>query len=127
MRLNFDYRNKELLKDYINKLIINDRLYQFYKSEEWIYLKDNVLHANHNECVHCRERHIITQADVVHHVNEVRKVPELALSFFYIDRQGRRCINLIPLCNACHEKVHDKLKEVHEQKKQEKFMNEERW
>ena len=113
------------LVQWINKLIEEDKLWKFYKSKQWIQLKTEVLEEHHNECYICRQQGKITRADTVHHVNYVREKPQLALSKYYIDNNGNKQLNLIPICKACHNKVHykDKLGKLHE----DKFTNEERW
>lgn len=109
---------------YIRELIEEDRVYIFYKTEEWIKLRNEVMQELHNECQMCSGRGRLTKADCVHHVNEVRERPELALSKYYIDREGNEQRNLLPLCNTCHNEVHDKLGRW---QKKDKFFNKERW
>ena len=113
------------LVQWINKLIEEDKLWKFYKSKQWIQLKTEVLEEHHHECYICRQQGKITRANTVHHVNYVREKPQLALSKYYIDNNGNKQLNLIPICKACHNKVHykDKLGKLHE----DKFTNEERW
>ena len=123
------------LEQYIKDLIQKDELWKFYKSPEWIRLKNEVLEENHYECAECRKAGIITRYDIaedgsrrllstVHHVQFVRKHPALALSRTY-EYKGKMYQNLIPVCKACHNKLHP---EKHKQKnKSEGFQNKERW
>lgn len=112
------------LSRYIRELIQTDKLYRFYKSKEWIELRQDVLQEHHYECQVCSERGRYTRADCVHHINEVKNRPDLALSKFYIDKHGNKQKNLIPLCNRCHNDIHDKLGNW---QKTNKFSNAERW
>lgn len=112
------------LAAFIRSLIAEDKLIIFYKSDDWKELRLEVLREHHHECSECLKRGRYTRADCVHHVNEVRQRPDLALSKFYTDRQGKEHKNLIPLCNRCHNAVHDKLGEW---QRKDKFVNEERW
>ena len=112
------------LAAWIRQLITDNRLIVFYKSKEWIELRDEVMHDNHYECQECLKRGRYTRADCVHHVNEVRQRPDLALSKYYTDHEGNKQKNLIPLCNRCHNEVHDKLGNW---QRKDKFTNEERW
>ena len=114
------------LEDYIRLLIKDGQIVKFYKSDDWQKLRAEVMEEQHNECQRCLERGIYTRAEMVHHVNEVRKVPRLALSKTFIDKEGKEQKNLIALCNNCHEIIHDRLKGWQE-KKYPKFQNEERW
>ena len=113
------------LATWIRQLIADNRLIVFYKSKEWIELKNEVMMSFHYECQECLKRGRYTKADCIHHHNEVRHRPDLALSKYYIDSEGNKQYNLIPLCNRCHNEVHDKF--GHIQRQSEKFMNEEKW
>jgi 5-methylcytosine-specific restriction endonuclease McrA len=112
------------LATWIRQLIADNRLIVFYKSKEWIELRDEVMHDNHYECQECLKRGRYTRADCVHHVNEVRHRPDLALNKYYTDKEGNKQKNLLPLCNRCHNQIHDKL--GYWQRK-DKFTNEEKW
>lgn len=112
------------LATYIRQLIRDQRVEQFYYTEEWKELRLDVLDFFHNECQECLKKGIYTKADCVHHINEVRHRPDLALSRFFIDDKGQQQYNLVPLCNACHNIIHDKLGEW---QREGKFINEERW
>lgn len=119
-------------EEWIRSLIQKDELWRFYKSKEWIALKNKILKENHYECAECRKHGVITRYDdggrllsTVHHVCHVRDHPELALSEWYKDYStGKLERNLIPVCKACHNKLHpEKIKRVN----QDKFVNDERW
>lgn len=110
------------LVTWINELIEEDKLWKFYKSKEFRNLKEEVLREQHYECQECKKLGKITKADTVHHVQHVRKHPELALSKYYT-YQGKQYRNLIAVCKSCHNKLHP---EKHQTKK-DKFTNEERW
>lgn len=112
------------LATWIRQLIADNRLILFYKTKDWIELKDEVMEENHFECQECLKHGKYTRADCVHHVNEVRKRPDLALSKYYTDSEGKKQKNLVPLCNKCHNIIHDKLGNW---QRKDKFTNEERW
>ncbi|MDD6145906.1 MAG: HNH endonuclease [Oscillospiraceae bacterium] len=112
------------MASFIKKLLDEGKEYIFYKSNEWLELRQEVMHDHHYECQECMKQGRYTRADCVHHVNEVRHRPDLALSRFYIDENGNRKENLMPLCNTCHNRIHDKCG-GHEKK--DKFKNVERW
>lgn len=112
------------LAKWIRELIAADKVELFYQTNEWKNLRKEVLRDNHYECQHCKAKGRYTRADCVHHVNEVRVKPELALSKHYTDGEGRQQLQLVPLCNTCHNIVHDKLGEW---QRKDKFTNEERW
>lgn len=123
------------LESYITNLIEKDELWRFYKSKEWITLRDQVLKENHNECSICKKRGIIKRYDIddkgnkhlirtVHHVQFVRNHPELALSRYYFYK-GEKKENLIVVCKACHNSLHPEKRK--QSKNTDKFVNEERW
>lgn len=125
------------LAAYIDDLIAKGEIWKFYKSKSWIRLKQQILQENHFECRICKQQGIITRYDIgedgsrrllstVHHVNEVRRHPELALCRSFIDRDGRRQDNLIPVCKACHNKLHDRTFSGAKYQS-EHFVNKERW
>ena len=123
---------------WIRELIEKDELWRFYKSKDWIRLKTSILKAAHYECAECRRQGKITRYDIgedgqkklvstVHHVCHVKDHPELALSRTYRDLETREeKANLIPVCKACHNKLHPE-KRRHYQRQAECFTNVERW
>lgn len=118
---------RERLAEWIRELIAQDKLYKFYKSKEWVSLKNEVLRENHYECQHCLQHGKYTRAVMVHHVNEVRKRPDMALTKTYIDDTGKEKKNLVPLCFACHEAEHNRFEKIRAEQGKEKFTNKERW
>lgn len=113
------------LSRYIKSLIESDEVEKFYATDDWKELRAEVLRDFHNECQECLKKGRYTRADCVHHINEVRVRPDLALSRYYLDDKGRRQYNLIPLCNICHNIAHPE-KGLKGNKK-ERFVNKERW
>lgn len=112
------------LERYIRELIQAGEEYKFYKSKEWLELRQEILHEYHYECQECLKRGRYTRADCVHHINEVKNRPDLALSRFYTDTDGNTKENLMPLCNRCHNDIHDKLGNW---QRKDKFTNKEQW
>lgn len=109
---------------YIRGLIKAGKIEQFYFTEDWKELREEVQEFFHFECQECLKQGRYTRADCVHHVNEVRQRPDLALSRYFTDQEGQQQYNLITLCNTCHNLIHDKLGEW---QKKDKYINEERW
>lgn len=125
------------LRVYIQRLIDADEVEKFYQTDDWKELKAEVLRDFHNECQECLKHGRLTTSEHwiedgkvrtarlhVHHVNELRHRPELALSKWYVDEKGQKHPNLIPLCKTCHNNVHEKLLNY---SRMNKFTNEERW
>lgn len=113
------------LAAYIRRLIAEDKVELFYQTDEWKDLREKVLQDFHFECQECLKRGKYTRAICVHHVNEVRHRPELALSRHYVDSKGNTQANLVPLCNQCHNIAHPE--KGYKSTKKERFCNEERW
>ncbi|MFR2998990.1 MAG: HNH endonuclease [Enterocloster sp.] len=104
----------------IQKLIIEGKLHDFYNSTDWKKLRKQVLKMDKYECQICKSKGRYRKATTVHHVNYVKKHPELALDMYYT-WQGTQKRNLLSLCHDCHEEVHGY------RKKEKKLLTEERW
>ena len=117
------------LATWIRQLIEEDALWKFYKSNEWMELKDDVMRDAHYECQHCLKKGKYTRAEMVHHINEVRKRPDLALTRECVDPITKESTaNLVALCNSCHELEHpDRFGNYRERRGIERFTNDERW
>lgn len=115
------------LATYIRQLIAADKVELFYLTDEWKNLRLDVLEDHHYECQECLKRGRYTRAICVHHCNEVRVRPDLALSRYYTDREGKKQKNLIPLCNTCHNQAHNRFDKWRKENCKATFTNEERW
>ena len=115
-----DLSNEET-KNWVKTLINNNKIHAFYTSTAWVKLRECILNEYKHECQMCKSRGFYTKATHVHHVQYVKRHPELALSRTYI-YQGKEYNNLVPLCHSCHEEVHD-----YRQKNKKKPLTEERW
>lgn len=123
------------LKRYINNLIDKDELWRFYKTDDWLMLKNSILNEHHHECAICKSKGKITRYDIdkqgrkklistVHHVMEVRDYPEMALSRYYYDSKGEQHDQLIPICKSCHNIIH---KKGFKSARERHYRNKERW
>ena len=74
----------------------NDKEYvEFYKTKEWQQMRKLALARDRYQCVMCRNKGIITMADMVHHIIPVKKDWNKRLE---LD-------NLMSLCDACHNGI----------------------
>jgi 5-methylcytosine-specific restriction endonuclease McrA len=100
-------------------------------------LKKTVLEENNYECAECKRQGILTRYDVdkngrrklistVHHVQFVRRHPELALSRTYVFN-GKTYVNLIPVCKKCHNKLHPEKRAGNGGANVTHYSNDERW
>lgn len=103
--------------EHLLTFIRNDQLMKFYKSKEWLTLRVVALQRDNFECQMCKEKGKYHKAECVHHIKEVKLSPRLSLT---LD-------NLMCLCNACHNKVHDRMSIFQREQGKPKFTNEERW
>ena len=97
--------NKLELKKWIEELLYQGKIDDFYKSKYWRKLRKEVLKEQKEECQECLKLGKITKDNTVHHVQFVDKHPELALSKFYTYK-GKQYRNLICVCPDCHNKLH---------------------
>lgn len=112
-----------ITEQWIREQISKGEEWRFYKTKQWLELKSNVMEKHHYECQECLKKGRYTRAKVVHHINELKQRPDLALNEYYIDGKGNKKRNLIPLCQECHNIAHNRICS-NEYKKQ---LNEERW
>ena len=113
------------LAAYIRKLIAEDNIAEFYQTDDWKELREEVREEHNNECQECLKYGRYKCADVVHHVNHVKSRPDLALSKYYKDHEGNEHKQLVPLCNACHSVAHPEKGFTNQGK--DKYMNTEKW
>lgn len=109
-----------LTTDQIRALIASGNIKAFYKDYDWRMLALEIIREHHGECLMCRAEHRLTRAKLVHHVLYLRERPDLAYSRTYTDADGEH-IQLMPLCHACHERIHMR------NFKHPRYTNEEKW
>lgn len=103
------------------KACVEKNIHLFYVWSSWKHIRQKVLEMDHHECQRCKAKKIYTKATTVHHVNYVKRHPELALEIWY-EWNGVKKRNLISLCHDCHEAVHGYRKQ-----EKKKPLTEERW
>ncbi len=97
-----------MTKQFLNWLITlikNNNVHPFYVNSAWLHVRDNVMKLDKNECQICKSNGRYAKADLVHHVNHLKRAPSLALSVWYTDANGVKKRNLISVCKCCHETV----------------------
>ena len=109
------------------QLIAAGDVHAFYVTPEWRGLSADVLQEDRHECQLCKARGKFRSAVMVHHVNHVKRRPELALSWYYIDQDGQKKRNLISVCRQCHETVCHPERLAKKRRKPLTFSNQERW
>lgn len=97
------------LASWIRELMDTNQLWRFYKTKEWLELRNRVLELAHHECEDCKAKGKYTRAKLVHHEHEVRDYPAQALSMYYQDEHGAPHRNLWALCQDCHEARHGRM------------------
>ena len=100
---------------------IEKDIHRFYTWARWKSLRAKVLDMDKHECQLCKSRGKYTKATTVHHVNYVKRHPELALDIYYTYK-GKTKRNLISLCHDCREEVHG-----YRKPKEKRALTEERW
>lgn len=77
----------------------------FYLSKEWRRLRKTVLVKHKSECQYCKANGIYTKATHVHHELHRDKHPRYELDE-YVEIDGEKIKNLVPVCKECHMKAH---------------------
>lgn len=90
----------------IISLINTGKTATFYNNRTWRRKAKEVLLKQNNECQVCKSKGKYNKAVIVHHVNHLKRYPELAYNEHYIDEQGNKHRQLIALCFCCHENEH---------------------
>ena len=93
------------ISSFILNCIKQGNVTAFYESKEWRRLRRSVLASDKKECQICKGKGTYTRANHVHHVNYIKRHPELALETHYTDDKGETKRNLISVCKTCHETV----------------------
>ena len=111
------------LREWVMQLARDGRLYRFYKTEDWLSLRNAVMEDHHWECERCAElgawvrdsgplrrseSRFYARASTVHHEYEVRDHPHMALMRWVDSHEGKVEV-LHPLCDLCHNEVHGRL------------------
>lgn len=86
-------------------LIKSNNIHPFYISTEWLKVRADALRLDKNECQICKDKGRYNKARIVHHINHLKKAPQLALSIWYEDASGEKKRNLISVCKDCHETI----------------------
>ncbi|MGE6343768.1 HNH endonuclease [Bacillus mycoides] len=89
-------RNRSEQDSYYDKHKRDQEAKRFYNSIAWKNCRQLALKRDHYLCQECLKQNIITQADMVHHIEHFKDKPDKALVLE----------NLISLCNVCHNKEH---------------------
>ena len=94
------------LESWIRELIRADKMYRFYKTDEWLQLRSEILADHHYECERCEKMGKLSRATMVHHEYEVKDRPDLALTRWIEDAEGNKREIMHPLCSRCHNDEH---------------------
>ena len=68
--------------EYVQECIRTD-IHSFYVWGKWKAVRRKVLQMDHGECQRCKAKKKYTKATTVHHVNYVKRHPDLALEIWY--------------------------------------------
>ena len=106
----------------LQRLIDESKTDNFYQLAVWKRMREQVMKHDHYECQLCKAKGRYRKGVIVHHVKHLKQFPALAYQRFYVDENGQRHKQLVPLCRACHEYEHNRTVKAYK-----KFTNEERW
>ena len=93
------------LGPWLAEMIRKGKEREFYLSPEWDRLRQEVLREDRYECQLCKAQGRYHRAEIVHHVNEIKKHPELALTKEIEGTDGTKTRNLLSVCWVCHNTV----------------------
>ena len=78
----------------------------FYVYYDWKKKRREVLAMDKYECQACKARGRYNRATMVHHVKHLRDRPDLALSIWDVEPDGKKVRQLVSLCDNCHAAEH---------------------
>ena len=93
-------------EDTIRMWIETGQEYRFYMCAAWIRTRRRVQKLDRYECAMCKARGRYSRGALVHHVKHLKDRPDLALEICDPDTGERQ---LVTLCKACHEEIHESL------------------
>lgn len=99
-------------------------MHRFYTWAAWKRKRAEALELFRYECQDCKARGRYTRATHVHHVRHLKDYPQYALDVFVTDAAGKKQVQLLPLCEACHDRRHPERLKGHQPKN---FLTKERW
>lgn len=103
--------------DLIRKLIKEDNLIKFYKSSDWRKLRLIAIERDSHECQMCKHEGKVGEVNNVHHIEEVKHRPDLALDIN----------NLVCLCYYHHNVTHEKGLKLNKNYFKKKKFDDEKW
>lgn len=96
-----EQERKQNIKYYKQNTYERDSKYnKFYKSKEWIKVRQVAISRDHALCKDCLAKNTITSYNTVHHIIPIKEDWSKKLD---ID-------NLICLCESCHRRRHNSMK-----------------
>ena len=110
---------------WLKGLIASGDTHPFYVSQPWRLLQPEVLKMDNYECQLCKAKGRYRRGVIAHHVNHVKRRPELALSIWFEDTDGQRKRNIVTVCDGCHKQEHPE--QMRRAKRVPGFQTEERW
>ena len=93
-------KDKKINNRYYNKFMRDKVAQTFYDSPKWKRVRKVVLSRDLGICLVCKSKGVISYADVVHHIVELKEDNSKSLDVN----------NLISLCSSCHNKIHSQYK-----------------
>ena len=114
-----------VMQEQIKQWLADSNDLAFYVSYDWKKKRREVLAMDKYECQVCKARGRYNRATMVHHVKHLRDRPDLALSIWDVDPDGKKVRQLVSLCDDCHAAEHPEQLKRYKPKK--KPLTEERW
>lgn len=87
--------------EWLAGLLAKGEEHRFYTWAKWQREREFVLAQDRRECQLCKAKGKYRRAVIVHHVQELRKRPDLALTMYDGERR-----QLLSVCKQCHEEQH---------------------
>lgn len=103
--LKFKRVQSKSIRQWINRLVQQDKVQDLYNSKQWYEVSNKVIRAYDNHCVICDNKSNSNELNVIN-LSDIYIYPMNALQPVVMDPITLKDkANIIPLCNKCYKKI----------------------
>lgn len=93
------------IRQWINRLVQEDKIQELYNSRQWYKVRAEVLRAYDNHCVMCDKKFKSNELNVIN-LSDTTIYPMNIFKPVLIDPNTFKArVNIIPICNECYKKI----------------------
>lgn len=93
------------VRQWINRLVQEDKVQELYNSRQWHKVRAEVLRAYENHCVMCDKKFKSNELNVIN-LSDITIYPMNIFKPVLIDPNTFKArVNIIPICSECYKKI----------------------